>query len=85
MRHLLNLLAGWYAAVWPNLAASAITFTAGMVWHQRRMTRLLAWHHAAQADATRAYHAGLRAHLDRLHERFDALAEGRPQGDEREG
>lgn len=37
MHHLLTLLGGWYQAIWPNLAASAITFGLGMWWHRRSM------------------------------------------------
>lgn len=31
----------FWEAVWPNLAASAITFSTGLVWHQRRIQRLI--------------------------------------------
>lgn len=31
-----------WGEVWPNLAADALTLAAGLVWHQRRLRRLLA-------------------------------------------
>lgn len=33
----MSLVAEWWAAIWPNLAASGITFSAGMLWAKRRL------------------------------------------------
>lgn len=33
---------GFWLAVWPNLDADAVTLLAGLVWHHRRIRRLLA-------------------------------------------
>lgn len=34
-----RLLAGWYAAIWPNLAASVIWSVPALWWHHRRLRR----------------------------------------------
>lgn len=33
----MKLLGEWWIQIWPNLAASGITFTSGLVWARRKM------------------------------------------------
>ena len=54
----LHLLWSWWGAIWPNLAASAITFSAGIAVHHWRIGKKL---------------ERLYGHVDDLHGKVEAL------------
>lgn len=69
-----KLFGEWWAAIWPNLAASGLTFGSGLLWAQRRALvlleereRKLLAHHQITHDLVKA-----------LHDRLDRIENGCP-------
>lgn len=46
-----HLVWGWWGQLWPNLAASGLTFTSGLVWARRRL--LAEWERREAEHLTR--------------------------------
>lgn len=74
----MKLLAEWWSSIWPNLAASGITFSSGLAWARRRFLR--EWEKRELEHLT--HHKETHTLIKNLHAKVEQLnlGQGQPPG-----